>query len=239
MSILFYTHEKDYRTYVVQLLVQNYIESENRDKNYFIDSELNNDHVCSKKLDESIPDIHLKLKSKLPEKNPDVDLKIFFDIIQQDTYTSSGELKHAVFSPLLRFRNLVQLFDTIKDPSNTMLQIILVQPLQEESQESSAEAFQSYKNKILNLAEETQYKIFNTMKNETSMYNSIITDVLFLLVAKSKDLHDYQHENISTDEYRKLKATFTNTTIRVISMDELIRMPISPELLRRILSVTE
>lgn len=134
--------------------------------------------------------------------------------------------------------NLIQLISKIKYPSSTSLQLILV-PYYNCEEDCGCKRFQYYKDKILEKTEEEQYKIFNNMKNNTGIHGNIITDVLLMFSDNKISLQDYSEKNISREEFIKLKTNFENTAIRIIRPEELIKIPISQDFLKRVITLNE
>lgn len=238
MSIVFCNHTKDFNAKLVQLLVQNYIENEHKENEYYTYSEIINDiDVFSTKL-ETIPEIQLKLKSKKPSTHPPIYINLFFDIIPSDSYKYAIEVKHASFSILLRFGNLMQLIDKVKYPESTKLELILV-PLDNEESTYGCETYDDYKQRILELSDDKQYKVFNNFKNNTGRYGYVITDMLLWCLIKINELPDYGENNITQDEFIKLKTNFSKSSIRIISLNELLKIPIHNELIERIIKLNK
>lgn len=262
MSIIFCSHVKDLTANLVQLMVQNYIENENKEKGLFTHGEIINDVDVFTVEIEKIPEINLKLKSNNPSKTTPKDLNVFFDILPLDSYVAAYEVKHMNVSYLFNFGNFFKFIDKIKYPETTELYEVLVPllsddtkidcnnfeklELEKESQYEIVKTFNEYKEKILKYPEEIQYKIFNCMKNNTGLYGQVITDVLMILCLKiggnkedNKYFSDYGERNISKEEFEKLKCNFQKATIRILTIDELSKYPINPDYLKRIIKLTE
>ena len=110
---------------LVQLLVQNYLENENKDEVVFMYGELINDIDVFLKRLESEEVIRNKFKSTNPQ-NTEPQLDVFIDLISSESYIYSYEVKYATKEYMYNFEHIYQLISRMKYPKHTNLQLILV-----------------------------------------------------------------------------------------------------------------
>ena len=63
--------------------------------------------------------------------------------------------------------------------------------------------------------------------------------MLLWCLIKINELPDYGENNITQDEFIKLKTNFSKSSIRIISLNELLKIPIHNELIERIIKLNE
>ena len=190
----------NYKSSLIQILVQNYLEYEYKTQNVFIYPELIND------IDIFSTDL-TKYQNLLNERGT-IDYKLtiraFLDEINNEDYEQSCEVKSGTLclepfrvrgtvnnstNHLFDFNNLLQLITKIKYPSNTKLLLVLVPNMYEfdESKLLDVKVFEKLKNIILSDNEENKRKIFNLFRNDKSFEKRDINSVLTSLIGKSKN----------------------------------------------------
>lgn len=159
---------------LLQVLVQNYIEHKYKTKNVFVYSEAIND------IDVFTKDLHSIgiIKDGL---RANISIKTFIDILPDNCYTSSYEVKTGKLSYVLQFKNLLQLITKVKYQPNTKLQLILIPSrccIDMDELKEKYKLFDKLKNDILNKPIDVQRKIFNTFINKTFLFNTNILDAI-------------------------------------------------------------
>lgn len=178
---------------LVQILVQNYLEHKYNAKNSFIYSEAINDiDIFTKEIDE--------------EFKTNIKIKTFIDILPDNSYSNSYEVKTGKLNYILQFKNLLQLITKSKYQNDTKLQLIVVPSrcnIDMKELKDKYKIFDNLKSQILNKPEEEQKKIFNTFINKTFLYESNILDAIIHVLGMNKN-----------DKLKETYETFRSLTKR-------------------------
>ena len=182
---------------LLQILVQHYIEQKHKKSGYYVYSEAINDIDIFNKELHTIGIIRDGLKANIK-------IKTFLDILPDNSYVSSYEVKTGKLSYILQFKNLLQLITKTRYQPKTKLGLILI-PYRvnvdiEELQEKYT-LFDKLKNDILSKPISTQRKIFNTLINKTFLFNVSILDAIIHV--------------LGMEENGKLKTTYE--TLKAVS----------------------
>lgn len=159
---------------LLQVLVQNYIEQEYKTKDVYVYSETINDiDVFTKDL-QTIDAIKDGIRANIK-------IKTFLDILPDNCYTNSYEVKTGKLSYVLQFKNLLQLLTKTKYQPNTKLELILIPSrcnVNMDELKEQYKLFDKLKKEILTKPMDTQRKIFNTFINKTFLFNTNILDAI-------------------------------------------------------------
>lgn len=240
-NVNIFNNKRNFKSNVIQLMVQNYLTIKYNDKNIFFYPELIND------IDVFAKDI--KGYEELVKENGGIDdritIRAFLDEIDDDIYRKSIEVKSGISSSpeLTYFVNLKHLLDKCFYPDNTELMLILVPTNHKFMGEFiSTTKFDELRNKIFNLSDADKYKIMNAFKNDTSLESQDINSALISLLGKLKKKTlrtDYGDKNIPDEENKKLLHNISKVVIKILTVDELEKYPISGEFLHELLSSIE
>lgn len=162
---------------IIQLLVQNYLEQKYKTKNVYVYSEAIND------IDIFTKDIDEEFKTNLK-------IKTFIDILPDNSYSSSFEVKTGKISYILQFKNLLQLITKSKYQDNTKLQLIVVPSRCSSDMNELKEKYKIFndlKEQILNKPIEEQKKIFNTFINKTFLFDNSILEAIIHVLGMNKN----------------------------------------------------
>lgn len=224
----------NYKSSLIQILVQNYLEYEYKTQNVFIYSELIND------IDIFSTDL-TKYQNLLNERGV-IDYKLtiraFLDEINNEDYLQSCEVKSGEKTNLCNVQYLNQILKKIKYPNNTKLLLILV-PNEfnvDKSNIMDVNKFSRLKNEILN--HDKCYEIFNTLINDTNLINQDINSALISILARLRkgNLKTCYKLNITNDEYETLVNNFKKIEIKILTFEDLEKYPISSEYIHSLLS---
>lgn len=232
---------QDKRSGTIQMLVQNYLEQEHTIGSIYLYGELINDIDAFDKNIRSIKEIDEKFKSSEPYRNKPETIQAFINLISTDNieYISSYEVKHESSDYIYKFDHILQLIRKTKYPDNTKLELILVPTdiptiSRRDSNVINVDSFEEYKNIILSFDKETQYNIFNMFVNNGLLKTRHVDDVLSeaIRLAKQNRINTYR-ENISFDDFETLLHNFSKITIRILTINELLSIPITNDFIRR------
>ena len=159
---------------LLQILVQNYIEHKHKKEDVHVYSEAINDiDVFTKDL-HSVGVIKDALKANIK-------IKTFIDILPDNCYVYSYEVKTGKLSYILQFKNLLQLITKTKYQPKTKLELILIPyriEVDVDELTDKYKLFDKLKKDILDKPITIQRQIFNTLINKTFLFNTTILDAL-------------------------------------------------------------
>ena len=163
---------------LLQLLVQNYIEHRHKSKNSYVYSEAVNDIDIFNKDIHTIDIIRDGLCANIK-------LGTFIDILPDNCYTHSYEVKTGKLSYILQFKNLLQLITKTRYQPTTKLGLILIPyrtDIDIDELKNKYKLFDKLKTDLLNKPLSTQRQIFNTLVNKTFLFNANILDAFIHVI---------------------------------------------------------
>jgi hypothetical protein len=227
-------NHKNYKSFLIQILVQNYLEHEYQTENVFIYPELVNDlDIFSKDL---------KTQQNLLNARGTLDygltIRAFLDEIDGEEYIQSCEIKSGEKQYICAVKNLNQILTKIKYPVNTKLLLTLV-PIEfnvDKTNLIDVDKFNRLKNEILQ--NEHGYDIINSLINDTDLANHDINSALTSILGKLRKgtLKTQYKNNITEDQYEGLMKNFEKVELRIITFEDLEKYPIGTEYIHSLLS---
>ena len=216
----------------IQMLVQNYLEKENKTLNVYMYSELINDIDAFDGCIRRMATIDEKFKS-IPKKSEPPTIQAFIDLIESD---GIHEVKYTGISYIYKFDYILQLICKTRYPKNTKLELILIptdtKTIDEhDSNVINVSIFNQYKDKLLQFDKQTKYYIFNSLIND-SQYKSKTTDEALrkvISLAQSGNIKKTYTHNISDTEYETLEHNFSMLYIRILTISDLLKYPLDEE----------
>lgn len=220
-----FNNNRSFKSNLIQLMVQNYLTINYNDKIIFLYNDID---VFAKDI-KGYEDL-VKVNGEIDDK---ITIRAFLDEISDDIHRTPS-------NRLIEFGNLKQLLDKCVYPDNTELMLILVPTNHKFTGELISTAkFDQLRNKIYALSDANKYKIMNTFKNDTSLESQDINSALISLLGKLKKKTlrtDYGDKNIPDEENKKLLHNLSKVVIKILTVDELEKYPISGEFLHELLS---
>ena len=229
---------------LVQLLVQNYLENENKGDAVFMYGELINDIDVFLKRLESEEVIRNKFKSTCPQ-NTEPQLDVFIDLISPESYIYSYEVKYATKEYMYNFEHIYQLISRMKYPKNTNLQLILVPSetieLCDDSIQINVNAFYKAKEKFMSLPKDKQFTIINYFyKNRNNLKKQNVS----ISTALNKSIYSVlkgsitTYSDLITDEYfDMIVSNLSKVSIRILTIKELLKYPIQQDIIIKELGI--
>lgn len=227
---------------LVQVLVQKYLEDENKNIPVYMYPELINDIDVFNKRIETIKEIHDKLQTKKPLREYPKTIQAFLDIIKNRegfSYTNTYEVKYESNEYIFKLKNIRQLIDNgIEYPDNTQVELILVPSdvLHLSSDDilyTQLSTFESLRKRYIELDEDAQYQIINTLIHDNGSLNKDTNKVLNRLI--SHPPHTSFDNNISIERFKHIHNNYLKLKIRIISMETLKSVKIDTEYIMNIL----
>ena len=217
----------------IQMLVQNYLEKENKTLNVYMYSELINDIDAFDGCIRRMATIDEKFKSSIPKKSEPPTIQAFIDLIESD---GIHEVKYTGISYIYKFDYILQLICKTRYPKNTKLELILIPTDTKTIDEHNSNVinvsiFNQYKDKLLQFDKQTKYYIFNSLIND-SQYKSKTTDEALrkvISLAQSGNIKKTYTHNISDTEYETLEHNFSMLYIRILTISDLLKYPLDEE----------
>ena len=233
---------KTKNAFLIQFLVQNYLEYKNSDKNVYIYGELINDiDVFIKRLEDDEL-IRKKFKSSNPA-NIYPQLDAFIDLISPESYIYSYEVKYASKEYMYNFDHIYQLISRMKYPPNTKIELILVSPetyeIFDDSLKTNIEIFYKLKSDFFKLPDNLQYNIINYFHNNKSNLKSQNTSIIDALsksinAAKKDTIKKYTGDKeLPMEEFIAIRDNLDKVTIQLLSIKELLSIPLSSEVMKK------
>lgn len=239
IELMCQTKNKD--AFIVQMLVRNYLENENKETNIHLYGELINDIDAFNSELENIRNLNIKFKSKNPKYVSPKSIKAFLELRDIDNdklenkYVSTTDVKYSLE---LKFKDVLPVLMKVKYPINTSVHIIYVssdtgnykQPIMTEN----ITIFNESKQQFMELSYDKQYNIINNLINDTKTFNkmsfieAIMTSINMMLTNSLKQ--NYKH-NISYEEADTFINNLSNCQIRELTLEQLIKQPMNAEVL--------
>lgn len=227
----------DKNAFLIQILVRNYLEKEFEMKSsfYLYEEILNDTDVFTQNL-RNIKELKRKFSSSRPAIEPP-HIEAFFDLIEEGSYLYSYDVKYSIKQYMYQFQHIYQIISRARYPDNTELQIIVVpsENVEDDATQNNITVFEDYKHKILELSEEDKYKIFNSFAHDKSLEKDDASDVFlrFYIKAQRGTLKPtYGTSDISAEDAKILENNLSKLTIRVITLSELLKYPLTVEFLK-------
>ena len=228
---------RNFKSNLIQLLVQNYLEHEYGMEQVFIYPELVNDlDVFSRNLRD-----YKHIYKSYGRYDHTLTLRVFLDEIDDEDYSETYEVKSGEKQNLTLFKNLKQVIRKIKYPDNTKIVLLLVPGMFmfDTTTLIDTETYDDAHTTISNLSKEKKYAFFNALVNDTSIEKESITGGLVSLLGrlrKGKLQLDYGPEkNITQEEADALYFNFDKTDIRILTLEKLCEIPMKKEFIEETL----
>ena len=235
----------NYKSLLIQILVQNYLEHEYKTQDVFIYPELINDiDIFSTDLTK-----HQNLLNERGVIDYKLTIRAFLDEINNEDYVQPCEVKSSAkcLEPervrgektnLCNVQYLNQILKKIRYPTNTKLLLILV-PNEfniDKSNIMDVNKFSRLKDEILN--HDKRYEIFNALINDANLINQDINSALISILARLRkgNLKTCYKSNITNEEYETLVNNFKKIEIKILTFEDLEKYPISSEYIHSLLS---
>ena len=241
---------KNKNAFLTQVLVRNYLLTENKDSNINIYGELINDIDSFTTKLEKIEELNKKFISKSPCNEYPKTIDVFLSIIDEneecieDNYTNSYDVKYTdevwLSEPRTSFlfEDLLKLLTKMIYPKNTFIQLIYVSSdiskYDKLSMSSLVDSFNKYKNDMLTLDEKNLYLVINNLINDSSYRKLSVNDAFMKLFNKLKSNKlTIDYKNNVTDEFMNIfMNNFRKCTIRELLLKDLINTPMKQETLK-------
>lgn len=232
---------KNKNAYLTQVLVRNYLITENKDFNINMYGELINDIDSFTTKLEKIEELNRKFKSKSPINEYPKTIDAFLSITDEneecieDKYIHSYDVK---YKDELLFEDLLKLLTKMIYPKNTFVQLIYISSdiskYDISSLSSLVTSFDKYKEQLLSLDEKSLYSVINNLINDSSYKKLPLIDALMKVFSRLKlNKLTVDYKNNVTNEFIYL---FINNlkkfTIRELLLKDIIYTPIKPETLK-------
>ena len=227
----------NYKAFMVQFLVQNYIVKTYDNEDVHIYSELVNDiDVFRKNIDTVI--FNDKLRKRFGVDTAQSSLQVFINNLSED-YVESYEVKTSKDEYIYKFHNVLKLIDDVKYPNNVKL-ILAVVPtgfgLDVEPYTCEVELFERFKHIILNdITKHQQMRVFNAFIHDNTLKSMRITTALEVILDKLKHDKIPDYEALSDEHFETLLNNFSLISIRVLTFEELTQIPISNDVVKNVL----
>ena len=228
-----------YHSNIIQMLVQNYLEYENKEKDVYIYPELINDiDVFNKR-------IHDKVFSKYPMREEPKSVQAFLNIIKDEEcdYVNTYEVKYESDAYIFIVKNIMQIVECpFRYPDNTIVELILI-PSDKEAIDKEdplykrISEFNKIKEMYSEMNEDYQFIFMNVLKNNKGSLKediNVYLESLINKISKGKVIPNYKNE-ISKDEFAIMSNNFTKIQIRLLSINDLISIPITKEFIHKTL----
>ena len=232
---------KNKNAFLTQVLVRNYLLTENKDSNINIYGELINDIDSFTTKLEKIEELNKKFTSKSPCKEYPKTIDVFLSIVDEneesieDNYTNSYDVK---YTDELLFVDLLKLLTKMIYPKNTFIQLIYVSSditkYDKLSMSPLVDTFNGYKTKLLCLPEKDLYLVINNLINDSSYRKLSVNDAFMKVFNKLKSNKlNIDYKNNITDEFMNIfMNNFRKCTIRELLLKDLINTPMKQETLK-------
>lgn len=232
----------NFKSSLVQLLVQNYLEQEFDTKSVFVYDEIINDvDVFDKDLTQ-IEQLVTEIRSRKRLTNK-LTIHAFLGVVP-DAYLYSYEVKSGVNDYIFLFNHLMQLISKCKYPDKTKLELITVPDGFNscfDEEKADLEQFEDLKQQIFSdkFNENDRYLLFNAFANDNTLKRTRITSALIIAMSKcenNKLTSGMYKNNITNEEYEMLKNNFKKVSIRVLTYEELVSKELQKELIISVLT---
>lgn len=238
---------KNKNAFLTQVLVRNYLLTENKDSNINIYGELINDIDSFTTKLEKIEELNKKFTSKSPCNECPKTIDVFLSIVNEneesieDKYVNSYDVK---YTDEVLFEDLLKLLTKMIYPKNTFIQLIYVSSdiskYDKLSMSSLADSFNKYKNDMLTLDEKDEkdkkdlYLVVNNLINDSSYRKLSVNDAFMKVFNKLKSNKlTIDYKNNITDEFMNMfMNNFRKCTIRELLLKDLINTPMKQETLK-------
>lgn len=232
---------KNKNAYLTQVLVRNYLLTENKDFNVNMYGELINDIDSFTTKLEKIEELNKKFKSKAPVNEYPKTIDAFLSITDEneecieDKYTNSYDVK---YKEEILLEDLLKLLTKMIYPKNTFVQLIYVSSDISKYDISSLSplvtSFDKYKEQFLSLDKESLYLVINNLINDSSYKKLPLIDALMKVLGRLKlNKLVVNYKNNVTDDFVSIFINnFEKFTIRELLLKDIINTPIKPETLK-------
>ena len=232
---------KNKNAYLTQVLVRNYLLTENKDFNINIYGELINDIDSFTTKLEKIEELNKKFKSKSPVNEYPKTIDAFLSITDEneecieDKYIHSYDVK---YKDELLFEDLLKLLTKMIYPKNTFVQLIYISSniskYDMSSLSSLVTSFDKYKEQLLSLDEKSLYSVVNNLINDSSYKKLPLIDALMKVFSRlklNKLTVDYKN-NVTNEFIYIFINNLKKFTIHKLLLKDIINTPIKPETLK-------
>ena len=232
---------KNKNAYLTQVLVRNYLLTENKDFNINMYGELINDIDSFTTKLEKIEELNKKFKSKSPVNEYPKTIDAFLSITDENEECIENKYIHSYdvkYKDELLFEDLLKLLTKMIYPKNTFVQLIYISSdiskYDMPSLSSLVASFNKYKELLLSLDEKSLYSVINNLINDSSYKKLPLIDALMKVFGRLKlNKLTINYKNNITDEFIYI---FINNlkkfTIRELLLKDIINTPIKPETLK-------
>lgn len=224
---------QNFKAFIIQALVQNYIEKENKNSNIYVYNEIINDidifNQCLKNIK------RFEENTNLYKEN----IHIFIENLPLDSYIQSIDVKHCTYENF-KFKYLIDLISQIKYPQNTQLQLILVpNDIKDDIDESmifNISKFNKIKNIFIELCNQSEFIkkiLFTELYKNNLLKKGTITESLICIINKYEN-----NKLIDIDEsidFDLLYNNFQNISVRIITLNELYNCEIDKNFFKHLL----
>lgn len=223
----------NFKAFIVQALVQNYIEKENENANVYIYQEIINDIDIFNKCIKDITKFNAN--TNLYKKN----IHIFIENLPLDIYIESIDVKHCSYENF-KFKYLIDLISNVKYPINTKLQLILVPSKYKNEDDDEMifdiSKFNEIKKIFIELCEESVYNkqllLTELYKNDKLKYGTITESLLCIINKYQNKKLNIIDENINFD---LLYNNFQNISVKIITLKELYNCEIDKQFFKNLI----